>query len=348
VSEPRLSERMAAAIAATGPIPLAHYMRDANAHYYATRDPFGPRGDFTTAPEVSQMFGELIGLWFADLWDRGERPPARYVEYGPGRGTLAADALRAMKSVGLEPPVHFIETSPVLRAAQAERVPDAEWHVDLVGVPDDAPLLVVANEFFDALPIRQLVRTDEGWRERLVDHDGTNFVPVAGDRSFDQIVPEPLRDAPVGAVVETCPAAISAMRQLAARLHHQGGVALIADYGYRGPAAGETLQAVQGHEYANPFGDPGERDLTAHVDFATLAEAAEAEELVIYGPVEHGPFLEALGIAPRAAALQRSAPDRAEEIDIARARLTGPDAMGHLFKILAVTAPGAPEPAGFA
>ncbi len=342
-----LAQRLAEGIAASGPIPLAQYMAEANAHYYATRDPIGARGDFTTAPEISQMFGELIGLWFADLWDRGDRPPVRYVEFGPGRGTLASDALRAMRKVGLEPPVHFIETSPVLRAAQAERVPDAEWHVDLVGVPDDAALLVVANEFFDALPIRQFVKTGEGWFERLVDCTSGVFHGVVGDRRFDQIAPQTLRDAPEGSILETCPAAITVMRQLAARLHHQGGVALIADYGYRGPATGETLQAVRGHAYADPFADPGEQDLTAHVDFGTLAQEAVAEDLEIYGPVEQGPFLEALGIGPRAASLAAAAPDRAEDIDIAKRRLTGPDAMGHLFKMLAVAAPGAPEPAGF-
>nr|WP_228275308.1 SAM-dependent methyltransferase [Sphingosinithalassobacter tenebrarum] len=328
-------------------MPLAQYMGEANGHYYATRDPLGARGDFTTAPEISQMFGELIGLWLADIWVRGDRPPVRYVELGPGRGTLASDALRAMKKVGLEPPVHFIETSPVLRAAQAESVPHAEWHIDLVGVPDDAALLIVANEFFDALPIRQFVRTEAGWCERLVDCRDGRFRAVTGDRAFDQIVPQHLRDAPEGSVFETSPAGIAVMRQLAARLHEQGGVGLIADYGYRGPAIGETLQAVRSHEYADPFADPGEQDLTAHVDFATLAAEAATEDLETYGPVEQGPFLEALGIGPRAAALAAAAPAHAEDVDIAMRRLTGPDTMGHLFKMLAIAAPGAPEPAGF-
>nr|WP_188056423.1 SAM-dependent methyltransferase [Sphingosinithalassobacter sp. CS137] len=323
-------------------------MGAANAHYYATRDPLGERGDFTTAPEVSQMFGELIGLWLADLWDRAGRPPARYVELGPGRGTLAQDALRAMAKAGLAPPVHFIETSPTLRAAQAERVPDAEWHVDLVGVPDDGALLVVANEFFDALPIRQLVKTAEGWRERLVACQDTLFLPVVGDRSFDSIIPPELRDAPYGSILETSPASVALMRQLAKRLTAQGGAVLIADYGYSGPAVGDTFQAVRGHRFANPFEDPGEQDLTAHVDFATLAEAARAEELIAHGPVEQGLFLEALGIGPRAEALVRSAPARAEEVAEARSRLTGAEQMGSLFKMLGLTAPGWPEPAGFA
>ena len=342
-----LPERLARAITLAGPIPLSQFMGAANAHYYATRDPLGARGDFTTAPEISQMFGELIGLWAADLWDRAGRPPARYVELGPGRGTLAADALRAMAKVGLTPPVDLVETSPVLRAAQAERVPQAEWHLDLVGLPDDAPLLVIANEFFDALPIRQLVATGEGWRERLVACQDTLFLPIAGDRSFDMIIPRHLKDAAPGSILETSPASVAVLRQLAARLMAQGGAALIVDYGYQGPAIGDTLQAVRGHAYANPFEEPGEADLTAHVDFATLREAAEAEGLIAHGPVTQGAFLEALGIGPRAEALARAAPDRAESLAADRERLTHPEAMGELFKVLALTAPGWPVPAGF-
>ncbi len=343
-----LPERLARAITLAGPIPLSQFMAAANAHYYGTRDPLGARGDFTTAPEVSQMFGELIGLWIADLWDRAGRPQARYVEFGPGRGTLAADALRAMGKAGLAPPVDFVETSPVLRAAQAERVAHAEWHLDLVGLPEDAPLIVVANEFFDALPIRQLVATNDGWRERLVACQDTLFLPIAGDRSFDAIIPPPLRDAPFGSVLETSPASVAILRNLAARLLAQGGAALVIDYGYQGPAFGDTLQAVRGHAYANPFEEPGEADLTAHVDFATLAEAAQAEGLVVHGPVTQGTFLRAMGIDARTQALAAAAPDRAEDLAGDRDRLTGDEAMGDLFKVIAFTAPGWPVPAGFA
>ena len=345
---PLLPERLARAITLAGPIPLSQFMGAANAHYYGTRDPLGARGDFTTAPEISQMFGELIGLWMADLWDRAGRPAARYVELGPGRGTLAADALRAMARAGLEPPVDLVETSPTLRAAQAERVPRAEWHLDLVGVADDAPLLVVANEFFDALPIRQLVATAEGWRERLVACQDTLFLPVAGDRSFDMIIPPHLRDAPPGSILETSPASVAVLRGLAGRLLAQGGAALIVDYGYEGPAIGDTLQAVRGHLYANPFEAPGEADLTAHVDFATLKQAAEAEGLVVHGPVTQGAFLRALGIDARTAALARATPARAEDLAADRDRLVAPEAMGDLFKAIALTAPGWPVPAGFA
>ena len=347
-SEPLLPDRLARAITMAGPIPLSQFMGAANAHYYATRDPLGARGDFTTAPEISQMFGELIGLWLADLWDRAGRPAARYVELGPGRGTLAADALRAMAKASLEPPVDFIETSPTLRAAQAERVPGAEWHLGFTGISEDGPLLIVANEFFDALPIRQLVATEEGWRERLVACQDTLFLPIAGDRSFDMIIPPDLRGAAPGSILETSPAGVAVLRGLAARLTAQGGAALIIDYGYEGPAIGDTLQAVRGHAYANPFEEPGEADLTAHVDFATLKEAAEAEGLVVHGPVTQGAFLKALGIEARSEALAKVAPDRAEALAIDRDRLIDPEQMGELFKVIALTAPGWPIPAGFA
>ncbi len=347
-AEPALGERLARAITLAGPIPLSQFMGSANAHYYATRDPLGARGDFTTAPEISQMFGELIGLWLADLWDRAGRPAARYVELGPGRGTLAADALRAMAKAGLTPPVDFIETSPTLRAAQAERVPSAQWHLGFTGIPEEGPLLIVANEFFDALPIRQLVATNDGWRERLVACQDTLFLPIAGDRSFDMIIPRDLLQAAPGSILETSPASVAVLRGLAQRLTAQGGAALIIDYGYEGPAIGDTLQAVRGHAYANPFDEPGEADLTAHVDFATLKEAAEAEGLTVHGPVTQGAFLKALGIEARTETLAKVAPDRAEALAVDRDRLINPEQMGDLFKVIALTAPGWPIPAGFA
>jgi SAM-dependent MidA family methyltransferase len=346
-AEPLLAERLSRAITLAGPIPLSQYMGAANAHYYATRDPLGARGDFTTAPEISQMFGELVGLCLADLWDRAGRPDARYVEFGPGRGTLAADALRAMSRAGLTPPVHFVENSPTLRQAQQERVPSAEWSLDILGIDEDRPLLVVANEFFDALPIRQLVKTPQGWMERLVACQDTLFLPVAGNRSFDQIIPPALRDAPAGSIIETSPASVAILRGIAGRLMAQGGAAIIVDYGYTGPAIGDTLQAVRGHAYANPFEMPGEADLTAHVDFGTLREAAQAEGLAVHGPVTQGAFLKALGIDARAQGLARVQPDRAADIAVDRDRLVEPDQMGDLFKVIILTAPGWPAPEGF-
>jgi SAM-dependent MidA family methyltransferase len=321
----------------------------ANAHYYATRDPLGAAGDFTTAPEISQMFGELIGLWLADLWTRAGTPAdAVYLELGPGRGTLAADALRAMRAARLAPEVHFVETSPALRGLQAERFPDATWNDDLATVPEGRPLLVIANEFFDALPVRQLVRTERSWSERLVGWRDQAFVPLAGPSLGSEFVPAHLRSAPLGTVIETSPASVAVVCRLAQMVRASGGAALIIDYGHDRTSPGDTLQAVSQHAFADPWKAPGERDLTAHVDFEALGAAARAEGVRVHGPVGQGAFLQALGIDARAATLSRAAPARAEEIEAARARLTAADAMGDLFRVLALVAPGWPEPAGFA
>ena len=317
-------------------------MAAANAHYYATRDPLGAAGDFTTAPEISQMFGELIGAWAADLWDRAGRPDVAWVELGPGRGTLTADARRVMAAAGLTPPLHLVETSPALRERQEERLREATWHDDLSTLPADRPLIVVANEFFDALPIRQLVKGPVDWRERLVACQDTLFLPIAGPVVPDTVLPAALRAARPGAIVETSPASINVMRDLAQRLAVQGGAALVIDYGYEGPAVGDTLQAVRGHAYANPFERPGEQDLTAHVDFATLALAARGEGVAVAGPVGQGAFLSALGIRQRAEKLA----ERDPRARVDRDRLVG--AMGELFRVLALTAPQWPTPAGFA
>lgn len=336
---PLLAERLARAITLGGPIPVSQFMAAANAHYYATRDPLGAGGDFTTAPEISQMFGELVGLWAADLWQRAGRPAVAWVELGPGRGTLTADALRAMGTVGLAPPVHFVETSPMLRAAQAKKVPGAHWHDDLSTLPEDAALIVVANEFFDALPIRQLVRAADGWHERLVACQDTLFLPIAGAAVPDSIIPPHLAAAPPGAIIETSPASVAVMAGVAARVTAQGGAALVIDYGYDGPAVGDTLQAVEDHAYANPFEAPGERDLTAHVDMATLAAVAQASGASTHGAIGQGAFLTALGIDARAAALGPA-------VAADRARLVGD--MGTLFRVLALRHRDWPAPAGFA
>jgi SAM-dependent MidA family methyltransferase len=302
-------------------------MAEANAHYYATRDPFGASGDFITAPEISQMFGELVGIWLADLWQRAGSPAgACYVELGPGRGTLAADALRAMAGAGLAPRVELVETSPVLRAAQAERLPSACWHDVLATLPDDGPLLVVANEFFDALPVRQF---DSAGDEVMVGLEDDRFVRRAE------------------ATAEASPQAVRTVHLLARRLAAQGGAALIADYGHDRPGMGDTLQAVFRHEYADPFEAPGERDLTAHVDFSALADAARGEGVAVTGPVAQGRWLGGMGLGLRAEALARSAPDRADEIMAARDRLAAPGQMGRLFRVMALAAPAWPDPAGF-
>lgn len=345
MTEAPLPDRLARAITLAGPMPVSQFMAAANAQYYATRDPLGANGDFTTAPEISQMFGELIGLWCADLWDRAGRPDTAWVELGPGRGTLATDARRAMAKAGFAPAIHFVETSPVLREAQRERVADATGHDAVDTLPGDTALIVVANEFFDALPIRQLVRAVQ-WRERLVACQDTLFLPISGGVIPDAVIPEPLRDAPTGAMLEVSPASVAVMRALAERIAKQGGACLVIDYGHEGPSLGETLQAVRGHAFANPFETPGEVDLSAHVDFTTLAAAAQASGAVVWGPVEQGALLTALGIDARVAALFKASPDRGEQLARDRERLVVD--MGSLFKALAVAAPAWPQPAGFA
>ncbi len=347
-------------IAHDGPISVAEFMALALGHpehgYYMTRDPLGHAGDFITAPEISQMFGELIGLWSAQAWHDMDSPaPVHWVELGPGRGTLAADALRAMKGVpgmlaALD--VHLVETSPVLRRRQgdvlAERSP--VWHETLTAVPE-GPAIILANEFFDALPVRQYQRGADGWHERLVTvrDDGALGFRLSPRLGIDPALPSALADARPGDVAEISPAAIGTMRALADRLVRGGGVALIVDYGHDKTAPGETLQAVRAHEYAEVLDRPGEADLTAHVDFQTLGDAARAAGARVFGPVEQGEFLRRLGIEIRAEHLRASVDDAEHRaaIDAQVQRLTGADAMGRLFKAIAVTAPGLAVPAGF-
>ena len=347
-----LTEIFRRLIAATGPISLAHYMGEANARYYASRDPLGAAGDFITAPEISQMFGELIGLWLADMWIRaGRTEPVHYVELGPGRGTLARDALRAMKRYGLEPRIHLVESSVALKHRQLEAVPDAVWHHDLSTVPLEGPMLLVANEFLDALPIRQLVKTGSdigrGWREVMVATEGDRFVWVAGDRPMDAALPEDQREAEEGTLIETCPAAAAVVYEAAGRLAAQGGAALFIDYGHDAPRTGSTLQAVRAHAKVDAFETPGEADLTAHVDFASLAPMAAARGARWLGTVSQGAWLTALGIEQRAQALAEFAPQHRESLDLAKERLIAPDQMGELFKVFGMAAPGWPDGVGF-
>ncbi len=345
------AERLVRSIRAGGPISLANYMAQVNTHYYATRNPLGADGDFITAPEISQMFGELIGLCLADLWQRaGHARAPYYVELGPGRGTLAKDALRAMEQARLAPQAHFVENSPSLRAHQSTSVAHAHFHDDVESLPTDKPLLIVANEFFDALPIAQSIRAEDGWREVMVglSEEEAKLAPHTGERRVDARVPEAMCHAPTGSIHESCPVGATIMLTLARRIMRQGGAMLAIDYGYEGPALGDTLQAVRAHQYADPYADVGENDLTAHVDFTLLANAARQEGLAVYGPVEQGAFLERLGIGPRAQALARAQPERMVELETARQRLVAPTEMGRLFKVLCATHPDWPRPEGFA
>ena len=314
-------------IEAEGPITVEAYMEACNAYYYATRDPLGAAGDFTTAPEVSQMFGELIGAALADCWKRAGAPgDAVYTELGPGRGTLARDALRVLRAAGFTGAAHFVEASPVLRRAQKDLVPAGRWH-DSIGTLPRRPLLLVANEFFDALPIRQFA---DGV-ERCVSLVGDELV-------FDRI----------GDIVEDSPVRGQATADIATRLVAHGGIALIADYGHAKSAPGDTLQAVHGHRFAPVLADPGEQDLTSHVDFEVVAGSAADAGAVVTRLVAQGEWLKRLGIGTRADALIRANPDQADAVSAALDRLTGPDQMGTLFKIIAIHSPDWPEPVGFA
>ncbi len=345
----QLALRLAKQIEGSGPISVAEYMRAANNEYYASGDPFGVEGDFITAPEISQMFGELVGMWLTDIWLRRRSPAGcHYVEFGPGRGTLAADALRAMAQFDFAPEVHFVETSEALRAKQAENVPAAVFHDSLASLPTDGPLFVIANEFFDALPVRQLILTHAGWRERVVVRDrGTKFAAMPGSSAMDAAVPEAFRNSPVGSIFESAPDSTGIMYEIAARIAQQGGAMLVVDYGYVQPGLGSTLQAVKAHEYADPFLDPGTCDLTAHVNFLELGNMARMRNLNVAGPTAQGVWLSALGIQQRAAMLVEASPERASEINAARDRLVKADEMGTLFKVMALHSPEWPVPEGF-
>ena len=345
-----LAQRLARQIEAGGPISVAYYMGEANQHYYATRDPLGADGDFTTAPEISQMFGELIGLALADVWMRsGRRPDAYYVELGPGRGTLASDAARSMERAAFAPRMHLVETSPALRGRQSAMLPTAIHHDTVETLPDHGPLLVVANEFFDALPVRQSIRVGDEWRERVLvprQEDG-RFIPVAGYRRIESGLPPMAAQAEDGAIIETPIVGASIAFALANRIARQGGAAIIIDYGYEGPAFGDTVQAVKNHQFVDPFTDPGEVDLTAHVDFTMLRNMALQAGLRVHGPVGQGEFLRQLGIEARADQLARTAPERAAEVEAAVRRLTDAEQMGTLFRAMAWTHPDWGDPAGF-
>lgn len=351
-----LAAELVALIREEGPLPVSRYMALCLGHprhgYYMTRDPFGAAGDFTTAPEISQMFGELIGLWAAQVWSAMGTPASfRLIELGPGRGTLMADMLRAAKVVpGFRQAmsVHLVETSPVLREIQAATlVGKAEpiWH-DRLETVLEGPAIVVANEFLDALPLDQFVMTGQGWRERLVGLD------AAGGLAFglgeDEAGPDVA--APLGSVFEQPTISLDIVATVSRHLAKAGGAALFVDYGSARSGLGDTLQAMKAHGFVDPLAEPGEADLTAHVDFARVAQMALKSGAACHGPATQRDFLLALGLAERAKALcAKATGQQARDIEAAFERLTAPaeTGMGELFKVLALSHPGMPALPGF-
>ncbi len=343
-----------------GPLSIAAFMaialHDPEAGYYARHDPLGGAGDFITAPEISQVFGELIGLWCADLWRHlGEPDPVILAELGPGSGALLEDFLRAAAILpefrrALDP--YLVEASPVLRARQQRRLGSVAAHfIASIDALPPGPLLLVANEFLDALPIRQLVRGQVEWAERLValdEGDRLVFADGPGNPALSLLVPPALRARPSGTLVEICPAAAALAASLGARLVRAPGAAFFVDYGYFPSEPGATLAALSRHGAALVLDDPGSADLSAHVDFAAFAAAARAAGAAVYGPVPQGRFLAALGAEARLAALSAGATEAQRALlESGLERLIDPAQMGNLFKVLALTSPGLSAPAGF-
>ncbi len=342
-------------IAATGPMTIADYMTECLLHpeygYYTTRNPLGKAGDFTTAPEISQMFGELLGLALAQSWlDQGAPDQVTLAELGPGRGTLMADILRAVSAVPAlraAASVHLIEASPALRDHQRKLLTGQRvtWHDSIAELPD-APLYLVANEFFDALPIRQFTRDSQGWREHQIGVSDHRLVRGLSDPAQISLLKDRLADSAPGDIVEVRPAAAPIVAEIAARIENHGGTALIADYGdWR--SRGDTFQALRNHQSEDSLSNPGEADLTAHVDFQALADAAKGVSVTPMFP--QGVILERLGITLRAQQLARQLAGEALQSHIAaHRRLTYPDEMGTLFKMIAFHQRGSPPPPGFA
>lgn len=351
-----LKEILIKRMEATGPITLADYMTECLMHpdhgYYTGERIFGSEGDFITAPEVSQMFGEMLGLWLADRWYKMDKPSAvQLIEFGPGRGTLMEDILRATDPVaGFHDAVsvHFIEASPQLRAQQAGKVPQGNWHGDLSTVPE-GPSLIIANEFFDALPIHQFEKHEGKWCERRVHTENGELKLVlteAGPKFA--LTDKSLHASPNGSILETCPMGLSITATIAERIKASGGAALFIDYGYRKSAVGDSFQAVKAHEFCDPLAEPGRADLTAHVAFDQIAAAAEGKGVFTFGPAMQGGFLMALGIGQRAQQLAASTDEEGQQRILSELkRLTAQDEMGTLFKVLALQHPTLAEPPGF-
>jgi SAM-dependent MidA family methyltransferase len=351
-----LKAKLARQIAATGPITVAAFMtaclHDPEFGYYATRPALGAEGDLITAPMVSQMFGELIGLWAAQLWlNMGGPAPFRLVEMGPGDGTLMSDLLRVGRTVPgfLEAgDIWLVETSAPLRGRQAERLFSAHvsWAERLEDVPFGAPLILIANELLDCLPARQFVRTEKGWAERLIGLDTTGALSFGLSPLPEAAIPPRLKASPIGAVVETAPAQERLGRAVGERIGADGGAALFIDYGRAAPEVGDTLQALSRHLKVDPLETAGEADLTVHADFPAFAAAARTTGVEVTSIVTQGEFLKTLGIETRAEALSRAQPSQAAVIEGQLHRLIDEAQMGALFKVVAIHSPGL-SPSGF-
>ena len=345
-----------ARIRQSGPLTIADYMAECLTHpvhgYYTTRDPLGPAGDFITAPEISQMFGEMIGVCLAQAWlDHGRPAPFALVELGPGRGTLMADLLRATRGVAgfhRAMRLHLVEVSPALRARQARELAEAgpaAWHDRIADLPA-MPLYLVANEFLDALPIRQFLRSGEGWAERMIGAEGEALVYGLAPAAPRAALAHRLADTAEGDLVEVSAAAEAVAAEIGARIARDGGAAVFVDYGgWR--SKGDTFQALRAHESVHPLDAPGTADLTAHVDFEAVARAARGAGAAVTAMTTQGLFLERLGITARARALARAADDRSDRIAEEHRRLTHPQEMGDLFKVIAVHKDDRPPPPGF-
>ena len=351
-----LSEQIDTQIRETGPMSIATYMGLCLSHprhgYYTTGRPIGAAGDFITAPEISQMFGELIGFFFVNLWQQMGQPTSfTLLELGPGRGTLMQDALRAAsKAEGFENALHLqlFESNEILKGEQGKRLNaySPYWSSEIDAVSED-PIFVVANEFFDALPIKQFIKTDDGWHERLVGlKDDVRTFGLSPTPIAESAAPEAVHGAFPGEVLELSAAAAEAMQRIARKVALQGGAILAIDYGYGATQTGETLQAVKDHAFADPLEAPGEADISSHVNFEVLAAAAKSTGLAVPPLATQGDWLLKLGLGERARKLAKANPNEAGNIARAIERLTSPDQMGTLFKVLCAHSPGL-KPAGF-
>lgn len=349
----------------TGPLSVADYMAECLCHpqhgYYMSRDPLGQAGDFTTAPEISQMFGEMIGLWLGVTWQQmGAPSPIHIVELGGGRGTLMRDALRAADKVAgfsQAAAIHMVEISPVLQQKQQASLADwgeaVSWHADIDQLPA-GPSLIIANEFFDALPVRQFEKGAKGWAERFVDLDleseGLRFV-LQADEAARALMPAALKDRAVeeGALFELGVPAQSIALALGQKIAAEGGAVLAIDYGYAEADFGDTLQALKNHQFVSPLEECGTADLTTHVNFGMLGEALKTGGVVVHPLLGQGMFLEYLGITARAQALLDHAAEESQKgaIVAAHKRLCDPAEMGQLFKVLCATDPRMPPPPPF-